>query len=180
MSILLSRICSTKSLTHCARHLSEKYVCTKIAQNFHICQDTADWGKGHTICGSSKIANENRCQLTEASEAKAPGKHDGKFQRRKKWHFVGAFICAKVEASNKVRMLSEGLGKSSQKLLRLHQGRLSSLILWWLVQSSAQGCVWRGEAGGHGGVCRKAPRRLVWGQRDKGGWVWGLGRRQWL
>lgn len=161
MSILLSRICSTKSLTHCARHLSEKYVCTKIAQNFHICQDTADWGKGHTICGSSKIANENRCQLTEASEAKAPGKHDGKFQRRKKWHFVGAFICAKVEASDKVRMLGEGSGKSSQKLLRLHQGRLSSLILWWLVQSSAQGCVWRGEAGGSGGVCRKAPRCLV-------------------
>lgn len=63
-------------------------------------------GRENTICGSSKIANENRCQLIEVSEAKSPGKHDEKIQRREEWHFDGAFICTKVEA------LSEGLEKN--------------------------------------------------------------------
>lgn len=63
-------------------------------------------GRENTICGSSKIANENRCQLIEVSEAKSPGKHDEKIQRSEKWHFDGAFICTKVEA------LSEGSEKS--------------------------------------------------------------------
>lgn len=66
-------------------------------------------GRENTICGSSKIANENRCQLIEVSEAKAPGKHDEKIQRRGKWHFDAAFICTKVEA------LGEGSEKSLPK-----------------------------------------------------------------
>lgn len=71
------------------------------------CQDTTDLGgRENTICGSSKIANENRCQLIEVSEAKSPGKHDEKIQRREEWHFDGAFICTKVEA------LSEGFEKN--------------------------------------------------------------------
>lgn len=64
-------------------------------------------GRENTICGSSKIANENRCQLIEVSEAKSPGKHDEKIQRREKWHFDGAFICTKVEAQRRACLESE-------------------------------------------------------------------------
>lgn len=72
-----------------------------------------DWGKGCTVCGSSKIANENRCQLTEASEMETPGKHDGEIRRRKKWHYDGTFIYAKLEASEKTYLIGEGLGRST-------------------------------------------------------------------
>lgn len=113
ISILLSRNFSAKSFTHCARHLSERSVCTKIAQNFRVCQDATDWGKGCTVCGSSKIANENRCQLTEASETETPGKHDGKIWRRKKCYYVGAFIYAKLDTSEKTCLVGEGLGRST-------------------------------------------------------------------
>lgn len=89
-------------------------------------------GRENTICGSSKIANENRCQLIEVSEAKSPGKHDEKIQRSKKWHFDGAFICTKVEA------LSEGSEKSLPRDRAAWRGELAPLV------TVVQRVSWRG------------------------------------
>lgn len=103
-------------------------------------------GRENTICGSSKIANENRCQLIEVSEAKSPGKHDEKIQRREKWHFDGAFICTRVEA------LSESSEKNLPRVRAASRGELAPLVA----------------------VVQQGPGGLAWGGREKSWQLWGL------
>lgn len=109
-------------------------------------------GRENTICGSSKIANENRCQLIEVSEAKSPGKHDEKIQRREKWHFDGAFICTRVEA------LSESSEENLPRVRAASRGELAPLVA----------------------VVQQGPGGLAWSGREKSWQQWGLGRRCWL
>lgn len=126
-------------------------------------------GRENTICGSSKIANENRCQLIEVSEAKAPGKHDEKIQRRGKWHFDAAFICTKVEA------LGEGSEKSLPKGFQsCLEGRIGTFgncgaaRSWKLFLESRGRGQWQGVQGN--------PQAFGIGWKGGSWQLWRLGR----